>query len=146
MKRIASAAGLAGLAVVLGACAAAVPGYVPESSRPNRLALIKPDPGTMTPDGGFQLSESEKKLDCRRLTGSMQIIVSRLKVADSRPRPSATGQLMQKGAAIVGEDTSSLNIDAEVRRERARLEAYNRQLAAKGCKTMNIEAELAAPR
>ena len=30
-------------------------------------------------------------------------------------------------------------------RERAKLEAYNNELAAKGCKTVDIEAELAKP-
>ena len=30
-------------------------------------------------------------------------------------------------------------------RERAKLEAYNNELAAKGCKTLDIEAELAKP-
>jgi hypothetical protein len=35
--------------------------------------------------------------------------------------------------------------DAEYVRDRARLEAYNRHLASKGCQTINIEAELARP-
>ena len=30
-------------------------------------------------------------------------------------------------------------------RERAKLEAYNAELAAKGCRTVDIEAELARP-
>jgi hypothetical protein len=44
------------------------------------------------------------------------------------------------GGSTVGADRG-----AEYARERAKLDAYNQQLEAKNCRTMNIEAELAKP-
>ena len=134
------------MSLMLAACAAAAPGFTPESTRPDRYAALKPDPGTMSPNGEFQLSQTEQGLDCRRLNGSMQIIVSRLRVAGDRPRPSGTSSALQGIAKATGEQSNALDLNAELRRERARLDAYNRQLAAKGCPTMDVEAALKAPR
>ena len=128
---------------VLSACAAAVPGYMPEGSRQSALTRLKSDPGTMGSAGDYQLSGTEQALDCKRLNGSMQIIVSRLKASGDRPTPSAASQTLRGAAGAVGIKNTSLDLPAELRRERARLEAYNRQLAAKGCKTMDIDAALA---
>ena len=111
--------------LLLAACAAAAPGFVPESTRPNRYAQLKSDPGTMSQAGEFQLSRTEQALDCKKLNGSMQIIVSRLRVSDARPRPSAVSGAMQSVASATGEDTSGLDLSAELRRERARLDAFN---------------------
>jgi hypothetical protein len=53
---------------------------------------------------------------------------------------------MQTGSsAISGGSTRGADRQAEYARERARLEAYNRLLASKNCKTMDIDAELAKP-
>jgi hypothetical protein len=73
-------------AILLSACAAAMPGYTPD-----KPILPASDPGTMTAGGTYQLSETENKLDCRRLNGSMYIIIALLpgfamRRTASRPR------------------------------------------------------------
>jgi hypothetical protein len=46
---------------------------------------------------------------------------------------------------VLGGSTAGADRQAVYARERAKLDAYNRELAAKGCKTVDIEAELAKP-
>jgi hypothetical protein len=131
-------------AALLAGCAAAVPGYTPPEDKPSALSRIAPfESGAMTQSGAYQPSEAERGLDCRKLTGSMHVIVARLKDAQNRIRPSGPASTMQSAAtSTVGGSTAGLDIDAETRRERARLEAYNRLLAEKKCATMDIAAEL----
>jgi hypothetical protein len=44
--------------------------------------------------------------------------------------------------SLYGGSPHGIDPDAEYRRDRALLEAYNRQLSAKRCKTFDLEAEL----
>lgn len=132
------------VAAWLGGCAAAMPGYTPPEDKPSPLSRITPfESGTMTQSGAYQPSEAERGLECRKLTGSMHVIVARLKDAQNRTRPSGAASTMQSvTTSTVGGSTAGLDIDAETQRERARLEAYNRLLAEKKCATMDIAAEL----
>ncbi len=139
--------------LLLTACAAAAPGYVPpplegKKSSPLASALAKPMvSGDVAGDGRYVPSEEEKKLDCRRLTGSMQVMVDRLRASGQRQEPSVAAKAMQSATAGLSKGSMAGNsIGGEITRERARLTAYNDLLAAKNCKTMNIDAELAKPR
>jgi len=131
--------------LLLSACAAAVPGYTPppfkETSR-----LAKPLESGDMEGGRYRMSETEKAMDCRRLTGSMQITIARLKDSYGRTEPSAAAAATQKMAApVLGGSTRGADREAEYARELAKLEAYNQELAAKGCKTLDITAEMAKP-
>lgn len=135
------------LSLVLTACAAAMPGYSPpefDGKKPSTMAAL--DSGDVGSDGRYQMSETEKAMDCKRLTGSTQITMSRLKDAHVRAEPSAAASATQKmaGPAFGG---SSVGADRQAvyARERAKLVAYNGELAAKGCKTVDIDAELTRP-
>jgi hypothetical protein len=46
---------------------------------------------------------------------------------------------------VFGGSSAGADRDADYARERAKLEAYNRHLADKSCRTVDIEAELARP-
>jgi hypothetical protein len=127
-------------AILLSACAAAMPGYTPETKR--KPMLPASDPGTMTAGGGYQLSETENKLDCKRLTGTMYIIIARLRDAKNRKPPSQIASVTQKTLTLVGGTDAGSTLEADIARERARLEAFNRRLAEKQCKTLDLEAEL----
>lgn len=134
------------LAGILSGCAAAIPGYVPPTAEVSKLALPVVQSGTVT-NGRYVPSADEKKLDCRKLTGSMQVMVSRIKDAPNRARPSGAAAAIQGAAApILGGSTIGSDFDGELARERARLDAYNALLAEKKCKTMDVQAELAKPR
>ena len=92
------------------------------------------------------MSATEKPMDCKRLTGSIQIGITRLKDPLGRQEPSATSATAQKMASpLYGSSAKTADRQAVYARERAKLDAYNAELAAKGCKTVDIEAELARP-
>jgi hypothetical protein len=134
------------LGFALSGCAAAAPGYVPPSASSSKFALPVTQSGTVA-NGRYEPSADEKKLDCRKLTGSMQVMVSRIKDAPNRARPSGAAAAIQGAAApILGGSTVGSDFEGELARERARLDAYNRLLAEKKCKTMDIQAELTKPR
>ncbi len=133
-------------AVLLGACAAALPGYSPPPLKELKTSkLISQSSGEMT-DGSYELSQTEKERDCKRTLGSMQITITRLKDPGFRNEPSAVSSTIQSGsAALTGASGRGADRQAEYARERARLDAYNRLLASKNCKTVDIDAELAKP-
>jgi hypothetical protein len=73
----------------------------------------------------------------------MMVTISRLRYRDSEVAPSALAKgANQTVGPLVGKSTRGLDRDAEYARDRARLVAYNQQLAAKGCPTVDIDAEL----
>ena len=47
--------------------------------------------------------------------------------------------------SVFGGSAMAADRQAVYARERAKLDAYNNELAAKGCKTLDIDAELARP-
>ena len=133
--------------LMLAACAAAIPGYSPPPLTENTNKFAKPlESGEVGPDGRYHMSESEKAMDCKRLTGSMQITLARLKNTYGRQQPSAlSSTVAQSIAPVFGGSSLGSDRDAVYARERAKLEAYNDELAARNCKTLDIEAELARP-
>lgn len=138
---------------LLVACAAAVPGYVPpptegRKASPIAGALLKPSvSGNVGADGRYVPSEEERKYECRKLLGSMQVMIDRIRASGDRREPSLIAKTIQTaGAAPLKRSTAGSDIAGEVSRERSRLVAYNELLAEKKCKTMDIDAELAKPR
>src|SRR4026209_551486 len=104
------------------------------------------------------MSASEKAMDCKRLTGSMQIVMARLRdpyvrmepsvgaaggAEEGRPRgrgrgPDARAAGAQKTVApVYGGSALTADRQAVYARESAKLEAYNAELAAKGCATLD---------
>ena len=136
---------LPAVALLVGACAAALPGYSPPPFKEKKSTALGPS-GEMGSDGRYELSQSEKERDCKRTLGSMQISIARLKDPAFRVEPSTMSSALQSGgAAVTGGSARGADRQAEYERERARLDAYNRLLASKNCKTLDIDAELAKP-
>jgi hypothetical protein len=130
--------------LMLTACAAALPGYTPPPFKEKSQYSKPSESGDVAEDGRYQMSETEKALDCKRITGSMQITIARLKDPAGRVEPSGAASVAQKWVApVLGGSSAGADRKVEYARERAKLDAYNRQLADKGCKTLDIEAELA---
>jgi hypothetical protein len=102
--------------------------------------------GTMRTDGRYVMSETEKAMDCKRMTGSMLITIARLKDARDRAVGSDLAMSTQRtykqmsGGPAIGSDP-----EGEHAREHAKLAAYNEELAARGCARLDIEAEMARP-
>lgn len=92
----------------------------------------------MSGSGTYVVSSEERALTCSKLTGSMQVIMSRLHDSASRPRPgAATTTLQSMSKPLVGKG-ANLDVDDEIGQARARLKAYNELLAEKKCKTLDI--------
>jgi hypothetical protein len=73
----------------------------------------------------------------------MQVRILQIRDYDQRKKASATSKLAQQVAGpLYGGARSGTDPEAEHRRDLAMLAAYNQQLAAKRCKTFDLEAEL----
>jgi hypothetical protein len=129
--------------LLIAACAA-VPGYSPPPFKePSKHA--KPlESGDVQADGQYEMSADEKAMDCKRITGSMQIAISRMRDSSGRVEPSASARVAQSAATpVFGGSSIGADRGRLFARERAKLEAYNRELATRNCKQLDIEAELA---
>jgi hypothetical protein len=95
-------------------------------------------------DGKYELSQDEMAMDCKRMTGSMKITIRRLSDAQTRTGGSALAEGTHKVMPLITQgSTASADRQSTMARERAKLDAYNRQLAARNCKTLDIDAEMA---
>ena len=77
-------------ALLLLASCAAVPGYVPpplEGSREKSKFGTALESGDVGAEGRYEMSATEKAMDCKRLTGSMQIGIARLRDPVGREEP-----------------------------------------------------------
>jgi len=146
MRMLARLSALAVLLLLAG-CAAAVPGYSPPPLTESKNQYLQPlESGSIGPDGRYHMSETEMAMDCKRITGSMQIAISRLRDSYVRAEPSALSSATQSAVQpMLGGSTMGPDRRAVYARERAKLDAYNRELAARSCNTLDIDAELARP-
>jgi hypothetical protein len=126
------------LIVLLSGCAAAQIGYTPSSGHNVPDALKPFNGGQLDSKGRYVVSVDERALSCGKLTGSMQVVMSRLKDTANRPRAGALTTTMQAVAKPFAGPGAELNIDEEVKQARARLKAYNELLAEKQCKTVDV--------
>jgi hypothetical protein len=93
----------------------------------------------------YKLSNEELRYDCKRLTGRIQVRIRQLRSTQSDPKTSELARGMQKAVTpFVAGTTRAIDPDGDNARDRAMLRAYNAQLAAKNCKTFDLEAELKA--
>jgi hypothetical protein len=127
---------------VLAGCAAAMPGYTPPDF--NQKKVVQPmRSGDMDAGGTYHMSNQEKAADCRHIRGYMMVTISRLRHRDGEVPTSGLAIGANRAATtFLGGSSKGLDREAEYQRDRARLEAYNRHLAQKGCETIDIQAEL----
>jgi hypothetical protein len=126
--------------LLLAGCGAAQIGYTPTSGQPDKTpALMKPfNGGAVDEKGRYQVTEDERALSCGKLTGSMQVMISRLKDSANRPRPSILSTGIQAVTKPLMGPGADLDVDTEIKQARARLKAYNELLAEKQCKQVDI--------
>jgi hypothetical protein len=134
------------IALLIAGCAQALPGYSPDlrvQQNQAKAAKEAAGAGRLEPSGQYTLGPDELALDCKKLTGRMQVRI--LQIRDHNERSVGTGvarAAQQVAQPVFGGATYGARPDADVARDRAVLEAYNRQLAAKNCKTFDLDAEL----
>src|SRR5215813_12057498 len=66
---------VAAAALILGACAAAMPGYSPPPFKEKKTSKLPQSSGEMA-DGRYELSETEKQRDCKHVRGSIEFAVA----------------------------------------------------------------------
>ena len=142
----------------LAGCAAMVPGYSPLPLKNDSKLKAKQTGGGFDESGTYSLTDQEQKLDCKHLTGSITVKIIQMREAPNRPRPSELTKFAQKTAQNVGKLTQQvvpkgdklatgvtsqgIDLDEDYKRDRARLETMNKQLAEKKCRTFDLDAEL----
>lgn len=90
-----------------------------------------------------ELSADEQALECKQLMGRMQIRILEIRDYNERNTTTLASRALQSGVGTVfGGTTSGLDPNGQYAKDRAMLEAYNKQLAAKGCKSYDLNAEL----
>ncbi len=95
--------------------------------------------------GGYQLTEAESRLDCPRLTGQMKVRIANMRATYGARSGTAASQAVQSVVIpVFGGTRRGLDPDADLQLDRAKLEAFNRRLAEKKCRTLDIDAELRA--
>jgi hypothetical protein len=124
--------------LMLSGCAAAQIGYMPPSDNKTPAALKPFNGGELDAKGRYVASADERALTCGKLTGSMQVMLSRLKDNANRPRAGALTTGIQSAIKPFAGPGANLDIDDETKQTRARLNAYNQLLTEKQCKTVDI--------
>jgi hypothetical protein len=103
----------------------------------------QPPPKSEVTAVGYSLTDEEKELDCKKLTGRMQVRILQIRDYNDREQTSTVSHMLQQGAtALFGGSTEGVAPAQRYARDRAVLEAYNQQLASKGCRTFDLDAEL----
>lgn len=135
------------LALLVAGCAAAAPGYEPLSkTNQKRLddeAKAPPPSGGMTGQGTYVLTDEEKRYDCRKLSTLVQLGILRLRDGHRRPEPSAISEAGKQVGAIMSPRLKYKGTP-EAAEERAKVEAYNKALAEKRCRTFDVAAGIKA--
>lgn len=133
------------LCLSLAGCAAALPGYMPPSKQRDRMVAARQTGGGFDEGGTYSLTDQEQKLDCKGLTGSMTVKILQMREAGTRTQSTVAARTAQKVARpIAGGTTYGVDLTEDLARDDARLKALNAQLVAKGCKSFDLDKELAA--
>lgn len=141
-----AAATVAGL--LLCACASQGPALTTSSLAPQPGSASSGTSGQtvsrLPAAAGYRLSQTERNLDCRTLTGRMAVRIVQLRDYHHRVRTSAVSRGMQSVVSpFVGNGLATgTDPDGRYARDRAQLAAYNDLLAHKECANFDLEAEL----
>lgn len=102
--------------------------------------------GQLGEDGRYHLSEDEKKLDCKKLRGRIQIRILQVRSVRKSQPPSTVAQLMQRSLTpIYGGTNYGAAPESDLKRDMAQIEALNARMGELKCPTIDIEKEIAAP-
>lgn len=124
------------LFVVMTGCASSEQG--PVASLAAQSAVV---PAT------YELSGDELGLDCSKLAGRMHMRLLQVRNSADRPATTEVSRVAQIAAnPFLGGTRYAADPTGDDARDRAMLEAYNRRLAEKNCKTFDLDAELRRPR
>ncbi len=134
------------LALALAGCAAAMPGYVPPNTRTKlptqsvKSAAEPRTPAAIAADGAYIPSSKERDLNCRRLTGVVQIKIQQVRDIEAHP---TTGLVTSITSTSKPRHTAAGQPSAAYSEDRAKLIALNQLMVEKNCGRFDLEAALA---
>lgn len=123
-----------------------MPGYAPPNSRtklPTQTVKSATEPQTLakvSADGSYLPSSKEQGLNCRRLTGVVQIKIQQVRDIEAHP---TTGLATTITSTATPRHTAAGQPGSAYSEERAKLIALNKLMTEKKCGHFDIEAALA---
>lgn len=100
-------------------------------------------PAMAESEQAYTLTPDELALDCKKLTGRMQVRILDLRDHASHGRSTLVSRGVQSAVTgILGGTDHGTDPDRQYALDLARLEAYNRQLIAKDCKSFDLKSVL----
>lgn len=98
---------------------------------------------TDKPGSAYKLSDEEKDLSCKKLTGRMQVRILQIRDYKQKPQTSELSRGMRSIISPILSGTPQNPTEgSRYQHDRAVLEAYNRRLAEMKCRVFNLDAEL----
>ena len=93
--------------------------------------------------GGYELSAAEQKLSCKQLSGRIQVRIMQIRDYGEHGGSSQLARGLQSAfSKTVGTSAKGVDPDGTHSQDLKMITAYNQQLAAKGCKSYNLDQEL----
>lgn len=130
-----AAAGLTGCG--MGALSQGGVGYAPADGPGGETSAAAAASGET-----YKLTPEEAELDCKKLAGRVQIRILEFRSGLKPEEASTIARTIQSANAMFGGPTAGLNATAEHQRDAAQLQAFNKQLADKNCRSFDIAKAL----
>ena len=100
-------------------------------------------PDLSAANNAYTLTEEEKTIDCKKLTGRVSVGIMQLRRESAAPKTSALSRTMQTAAIpFLAGSTRGINPEGDNARDLSRIRALNGQLTAKNCQPFDVDAEL----
>lgn len=132
-------------AAFMAACASGAPDATTLSIAPAADPGDAPRAATSTAAAtAAGVSEGEPELDCKKLTGRMQIRILEMRTFATASQTSGLSRTMQAaGKSVFGGTSAGIDPKGEHARDYATLENYNRQLVSQDCRSFDIQQSIA---
>ena len=132
-------------AAFMAACASGAPDATTLSIAPAAGPGDAPRAATSTVAASDEgASKAEPELDCKKLTGRMQIRILEMRTFSTTSQTSGLSRTMHAaGTTMFGGASAGIGPNGEVARDYATLENYNRQLVSQDCRSFDIQQSLA---
>lgn len=134
------------LAAVL-ALGAVVPAHAETKPKQKVQPMVLPNfnqPDVSAANSGYTLTPEDLKLDCKKLTGKIQLGIVQLRSERGDKPSSELSRTMQKAATpFIAGSNYGISPEGDQARALSKIKAYNGHLAAKNCPTFDLDADLA---
>lgn len=98
-----------------------------------------------TGSASLATESSQDEMSCKKLTGLVQVRLLQIRDYDERNKASLTARALQYAETnTTGGSSHGIDPDGQHATDLAALKSYNEQLAAKGCKSYDLDKELQA--